>query len=206
MKELIKKLQKYEIRIRKAINDQMQGDFHSVFKGTGLEFDDVRAYQYGDDGRVVMKEGSMRYTKGENKYIELGRDQEPEFDSKDKQLFPRIWDRSNDQGHATFYADWLGLERSQNPQTGEEGYEAPTYADNINWFFTYQMAHMYWRYFMWNFAGKQNDIQGFGSKRDGNWKTGFSFIDNSRLGDQDKMPESLKKNKANITFTYCLLY
>jgi hypothetical protein len=154
-------------------------------------------YKYGDDGRVVMKEGSMRYTKGENKYIELGKDQEPEFDSKDKQLFPRIWDRSNDQGHATFYADWLGLQASQNPQTGEQGYEAPTYADNINWFFTYQMAHMYWRYFMWNFAGKQNDIQGFGSKRDGNWKTGFSFIDDSRLGDQDKMPQSLKNNKAN---------
>ena len=53
MKDLIKKLQKYEIRIRKAINDQMQGDFHSVFKGTGLEFDDVRAYQYGDDVRSI---------------------------------------------------------------------------------------------------------------------------------------------------------
>jgi uncharacterized protein (DUF58 family) len=53
MKNLVKKLQKYEIRIRKAINDQMQGDFHSVFKGTGLEFDDVRAYQYGDDVRSI---------------------------------------------------------------------------------------------------------------------------------------------------------
>ncbi|KAA5539371.1 DUF58 domain-containing protein [Adhaeribacter rhizoryzae] len=53
MKELIKKLQKYEIRIRKVINDQMHGDFHSVFKGTGLEFDDVRAYQYGDDVRAI---------------------------------------------------------------------------------------------------------------------------------------------------------
>jgi uncharacterized protein (DUF58 family) len=53
MKDLVKKLQKYEIRIRKAINDQMQGDFHSVFKGTGLEFDDVRAYQYGDDVRSI---------------------------------------------------------------------------------------------------------------------------------------------------------
>jgi uncharacterized protein (DUF58 family) len=53
MKELVKKLQKYEIRIRKAINDQMHGDFHSVFKGTGLEFDDVRSYQYGDDVRSI---------------------------------------------------------------------------------------------------------------------------------------------------------
>jgi len=146
---------------------------------------------------IGLKEGSMRYTKGEDKYVELGKDKEYDFDSKDKQLFPRVWDRSNDQGHATFYADWLDLARTQDPQTGEEVYEAPTYADNINWFFTYQMAHMYWRYFMWNFAGRQNDIQGFGSKRDGNWKTGFSFIDDSRLGDQAMMPESLKKNKAN---------
>ncbi|GAB3538955.1 DUF58 domain-containing protein [Pontibacter brevis] len=53
MKELVKKLRKYEIRIRKAITTQMQGDFHSVFKGTGLEFDDVRAYQYGDDVRSI---------------------------------------------------------------------------------------------------------------------------------------------------------
>ncbi len=53
MKELLKKLRKYEIRIRKAVNWQMQGDFHSIFKGSGLEFDDVRSYQYGDDVRVI---------------------------------------------------------------------------------------------------------------------------------------------------------
>lgn len=154
-------------------------------------------YEYGDDGRVKLKEGEMKYTKGASAYVEIGRQQDPEFRSEDKQLFVRVWDRSNDQGHADFYADWLGLERSENPQTGETRYEAPTYADNINWFITYQMGHMYWRYFMWNFAGKQNDIQGFGNKRDGNWLSGFSFIDNARLGDQSKMPESLKNNKAN---------
>lgn len=153
-------------------------------------------YEAGEDGRIKMNEGAMRYTKGKEGYVEIGREQEPEFRSEDKQLFPRVWDRSNDQGHADFYADWLGLERSQNPQTGELSYEAPTYGDNINWFVTYQMGLMYWRYFMWNFAGKQNDVQGFGNKRDGNWVTGISFIDNIRLGDQAKMPESLRVNKA----------
>ena len=155
------------------------------------------SYDYGEDGRVRMKEGSTKYSKGADKYVVIGQDQEPKYDSKDMQLFPRIWDRSNDQGHADFYADWLGLERTQNPQTGEQGYAAPSYADNINWFFTYQMGFMYWRYFMWNFAGKQNDVQGFGNKRDGNWIAGLSFIDNGRLGDQSKMPESLRNNKAN---------
>ena len=75
--------------------------------------------------------------------------------------------------------------------------KAPSYGDNLRWFFTYQNGFMYWRYFMWNFAGKQNDIQGSGNKRDGNWITGFSFVDNTRLGDQSKMPDALKINKAH---------
>lgn len=147
-------------------------------------------------GQVVTKEGEMKYTKGKDHYIEIGRSQEPEYDSKDMVLFPRVWDRSNEQGHADFYSDWLGLEKKQNPQTGETSYESPTYGDNINWFFTYQMGFMYWRYFMWNFAGRQNDIQGYGNKRDGNWIAGIAPIDNARLGDQSKLPESIRNNKA----------
>lgn len=133
-------------------------------------------------------EGEMRYIKGKNKYLEIGKKVEPEYDSKDEQLFPRVWDNSR----AQFYVDWLGL-----APTGNGSYEPPNYADNINWFITYQMGHMYWRYFMWNFAGRQNDIQGYGNKRDGNWISGFSFIDNTRLGDQSKMPSSIRNNKAN---------
>ncbi|MBD0331127.1 MAG: DUF2723 domain-containing protein [Chitinophagaceae bacterium] len=155
-------------------------------------------YKRDDMGQIDFKEGPMKYAKdtAENKYVELGREQEPKYDSKDMMLFPRVWDRTNDQQHADFYADWLDLGRSENPQTGEITYEAPTYADNIKWFVTYQMGFMYWRYFMWNFSGRQNDIQGFGNKRDGNWISGLSFIDNPRLGDQSKMPDSLKHNKA----------
>jgi hypothetical protein len=144
-----------------------------------------------------MDEGEMKYGKGEKNYIETGRQQNYTYESADKMLFPRVWDNNNAQSHVDFYAGWLGLGRSQNPQTGEVTYDAPTYGDNIQWFITYQLGFMYWRYFMWNFAGKQNDIQGLGNKRDGNWKSGISFIDNSRLGDQSRLPESLKKNKAN---------
>lgn len=140
-----------------------------------------------------LTESEMKYVKGDGKYIPIGRTREYNFKSDVKQLFPRIWDSSNDQYHADFYAEWLGL--AQDPQTGK--YEAPSYGDNINWFFGYQMSHMYWRYFMWNFSGKQNDIQGFGNKRDGNWISGFSFIDNKRLGDQSKLPDSIKDNKAH---------
>jgi len=140
-------------------------------------------------------ESEMKYMKGKDKYEPIGRSREYNFKSEVKQLFPRVWDSSDDQYHAQSYAEWLRL--SQDPQTGK--YEAPSYAQNLEWFFTYQMSHMYWRYFMWNFSGKQNDIQGFGNKRDGNWITGVGFVDNKRLGDQQMLPESIKNNKAHNT-------
>ncbi|MBI5858684.1 MAG: DUF2723 domain-containing protein [Sphingobacteriales bacterium] len=141
--------------------------------------------------------GEMRYVKGKDKYIPIGKKIDYKFNSDVQQYFPRIWDGTNDQGHADFYADWLNLGKYQDQQTGKIKYEAPTYADNFEWFFTYQSSFMYWRYFMWNFAGKQNDIQGYGNKRDGNWISGFSFMDNKRLGDQDQLPDSIKNNKAH---------
>ncbi|HMK27939.1 MAG TPA: DUF2723 domain-containing protein [Chitinophagaceae bacterium] len=144
-------------------------------------------------------EGEMRYVKGKTKYVPIGRKTEYRYNSDVKQIFPRVWDPSNDQGHADFYAEWLNLGQYQDPQTGKVSYEAPTYADNFNWFFTYQMGLMYWRYFMWNFSGKQNDVQGLGNKRDGNWISGISFIDNKRLGNQSELPDSLKNNKAHNT-------
>ncbi|MER3497966.1 MAG: DUF2723 domain-containing protein [Chitinophagaceae bacterium] len=147
---------------------------------------------------VEMKKGEMKYVKNDSlkKYIPIGTDDEPTFESEDMQVFPRVWDRSNEQGHAQFYADWLNL-YERDLQGNITGYKAPTYGDNIKWFFTYQMGLMYWRYFMWNFAGRQNDVQGFGNVRDGNWISGISFIDNQMLGDQSKMPESSTTNKAH---------
>jgi hypothetical protein len=102
-------------------------------------------------------------------------------------FLPRVWDASNDQGHATFYQRWLNL---------EDG-EKPTMAHNISWALSYQIGWMYLRYFGWNFIGKQNDIQGFGNKRDGNSITGVKVVDNAMLGNQDKIPSSIRNNKAN---------
>lgn len=140
---------------------------------------------------VVEKE--MRYQRVGDKYEPIGPVREYAYPASQKQLFPRIWDSSDEQNHARFYIQWLGLD--VDPKTGRP--MAPSYGDNLNWFFTYQMDWMYWRYFMWNFAGKQNDVQGLGNPRDGNWITGISFIDEARLGDQSKLPESLQNNKAN---------
>ncbi|MEY3060334.1 MAG: hypothetical protein RL000_1686, partial [Bacteroidota bacterium] len=136
---------------------------------------------------IDYKEGSMKYVKGKDKYLEVGRDQKPVYESADMMFLPRVWDASNDQGHATFYQRWLNL---------EDG-EKPTMAQNISWALSYQIGWMYLRYFGWNFIGKQNDIQGFGNKRDGNSITGVKAVDNAMLGNQDKIPSSIRDNKAN---------
>jgi hypothetical protein len=145
-------------------------------------------------GQYATVEGDRKYTRTGDHYVEIARARDLVYEGKDMMLFPRIWDSGNEQGHADAYASWLGITKNQNdPASGD----MPTYGDNIRWFITYQMGHMYWRYFMWNFAGRQNDVQGDGNKRDGNWISGIGAIDNNRLGDQSKMPSSLQHNKAN---------
>ena len=121
---------------------------------------------------------------------------ETTYAAEDQHFFPRMWDQSNDQGHADYYASFAGI--GKDPKTGE--YQGtPTMGDNISFFAQYQLGWMYLRYFMWNFAGKQDDIQGvtMNNVRDGNWKTGIAPWDNFRLGDQKYMPDSMKHNKAN---------
>lgn len=142
------------------------------------------------------QEYSDTYVKGKNKYVKKGRKLVTTYDPSDLHYFPRMWDNSNDQGHADYYADFAGI--GKDPKTGKY-YSNPTMADNIKFFFQYQLNWMYIRYFMWNFAGKQNDIEGvhMDNVRDGNWITGIPFWDNARLGDQSKLPDTLKQNKAH---------
>ena len=126
-----------------------------------------------------------------------------EYKYAQNMLFPRMYDA----GHAAAYESWMG---------GVDGYEVPydrcgeqmtvkvpTQLENIRFFLSYQCNFMYWRYFMWNFAGRQNDIQGNGELEHGNWLTGIPFIDNARLGDQSLLPDELKENKGHNVF-YCL--
>ena len=118
-------------------------------------------------------------------------------------LFPRM----HSSAHAGAYENWMGgVEGAQVPydRCGEPVMvKMPTQMENIRFFLSYQCNFMYWRYFMWNFAGRQNDIQGNGEPEHGNWITGISFIDDWMLGDQSKMPAELKANKGHNVF-YCL--
>lgn len=141
------------------------------------------------------KETGTKYQKGKDNYVEIGKDFKYIYAAEDKMVFPRVWDASNDQSHADYYASFLNIGQMQDGT-----YErSPNQIDNMHFFLGYQINFMYFRYFMWNFSGKQNDIQGssLANLRDGNWITGINFIDNLRLGNQDKMPDSLTHNKAN---------
>ena len=118
-------------------------------------------------------------------------------------LFPRMYsDR-----HAQAYEEWMGgVDGKEVPcdQCGQTVMvKVPSQFENLRFFFSYQLNFMYWRYFMWNFAGRQNDIQGNGELEHGNWISGIPFLDNARLGDQDKLPSELKNNKGHNVF-YCL--
>ena len=118
-------------------------------------------------------------------------------------LFPRMYSSS----HAQYYENWMGgVSGTQVPydRCGENiMVKVPSQIDNLSFFISYQCNWMYWRYFLWNFAGRQNDIQSHGELEHGNWITGISFIDNWRLGDQSLLPDDLKNNKGHNVF-YCL--
>lgn len=115
-------------------------------------------------------------------------------------LFPRMYSQASDR-HIREYKAWTNFKgravRVQSREGGSYNVQIPTFWENMQFFIKYQCNFMYWRYFMWNFSGRQNDIQSHGELTHGNWITGFPFIDNVMLGDQDLLPDSLKENKGH---------
>ena len=156
----------------------------------------------------VMEKGAPIYSRKEKS----SKDEQDSYfvvNTKDKyvyaqnMLFPRMYSSA----HAQAYNDWLGgIEGRDVPydRCGEPiTVKMPTQMENIKFFLSYQCNWMYWRYFMWNFAGRQNDIQGSGELEHGNWLTGIPFVDNIRLGNQNLLPQELKDNKGHNVY-YCL--
>ena len=153
----------------------------------------------------LIKEGDAVYSQeikqnpgDPDRYIVTGHKQDYKYIPQQNMLFPRI----HSDAHAQQYIDWLGMDMS-DPSRHVEGetlvasdgtvmeretVARPTMGDNLRFFIDYQLNYMYWRYFMWNFAGRQNDIQGMGEITQGNWLSGIPFIDNLRLGDQSLLP------------------
>lgn len=152
-----------------------------------------------DENGYIYEDGSMKYAKGKDKYLPLGIDKKPTFPASAKHFFPRIWD-SNDSpptNHASFYADWVGIQKYKDQKTGQVSWDRePNFGDNIKFFVGYQFNAMYLRYFLWNFMGRQNDIQGQGGIREGGAISGISFIDNIFYPGDSDLPDSIKNSKG----------
>ncbi len=130
----------------------------------------------------------------------------PVYDPRFVTIFPRMWSQQEER-HARDYERWgrvKGVPLKVNQGEGTETINKPTFGENLAFFWNYQVIHMYFRYFMWNFAGRQNDIQGNGGKVEGNWESGIPFLDKARLGSQAK-PESLKSKAQNHFYLLPLL-
>ena len=170
------------------------------------------------NGKVQTSKGEHKYTRvvktnanESNQYVDLGPQESPVYAPETNMLFPRIHSSS----HAEDYASLLGTNVVGQPVEATEfidesgnvlrttNVNKPTFAENLEFFFSYQLHHMYWRYFMWNFAGRQNDIasNGPGDVARGNWISGIPFIDNSRLPNLEFVPDEFgKENKGNNVF------
>jgi hypothetical protein len=150
--------------------------------------------KYVDDKPYYIQKGG--------KYVIADMRQKPTFDSNLCTIFPRMYSREPD--HIEAYKQWANIKGRNVTVTGEDGepktIQIPTFSENLKFFFRYQINHMYWRYFMWNFAGRQSDIQSHGEISNGNWISGINFIDSMRLGDQTKLPQEFKNNKGHNTY------
>ncbi len=164
--------------------------------------------QYYNAPEVDREDGNPVYIKDATKgrYV-INDDRKgiiPVYDERFQTLFPRMWsDRQS--GHISMYKQYGGNKGTPisvtQPDGSSEILYKPTFGENLRFFFTYQLNHMYIRYFMWNFAGRQNNIESQGDPAHGNWISGIGFIDNMRLGDQSNLPASMN-NPAKTTFYF----
>ena len=157
------------------------------------------------DPQNRYSEGKAIYTPIGDKYVVTNHRVIPNYDEKFNMIFPRMWS-TMEAFHAEDYQEWGKIKGTRIQHKNEQGENEvivkPTFTENMRFFFRYHVNHMYWRYFMWNFVGRQNDIQSHGSVIHGNWISGIKFIDEAMLGDQDNLPASLAHNKARNTYYF----
>jgi hypothetical protein len=149
--------------------------------------------------------GKNIYSQIDGKYKVTHNRFSPNYDKKFVTLFPRMWSSMN-ASHAEDYKEWAEIKGTRIKHKNERGevetIVKPTFGENLKFFFRYQVNHMYWRYFMWNFVGRQNDVQSHGSVINGNWLSGIDFIDEARLGSQQNLPAKFANNKARNTYYF----
>lgn len=162
------------------------------------------------DGKPVIEEGksiirqSLKTDADEpDKYLTIGKVEKYKYEPELDMIFPRMY--SEKDNHISAYKEWSGFKgksvKVETPQ-GTKTVKKPTFGENLQFFLDYQLNHMYWRYFMWNFAGRQNDLQGHGEVDKGNWISGFKFIDKYIEGDTTYLPDDLKNNPGRNVFYF----
>ncbi|MCW3786821.1 protein O-mannosyl-transferase family [Plebeiibacterium sediminum] len=180
------------------LNREQYGDrplFYGEYYNSEIDFKASQEKQ-GDPIRI-KKDGEYKTVDHKPEYV---------FNDKTLTIFPRMYSR--DGRHIEQYKSWAGPSKGKDVQvvdqeTGDtKTITLPTWGDNLAFFLRYQVGYMYFRYFMWNFAGRQNDIQGNGEVTKGNWISGIPFIDNARLGDQSKLPDTYKNNKGRNKYYF----
>lgn len=155
--------------------------------------------QYYNAPTEAIENGKPTYRPRNGKYEIIKYSPEVIYDDRFMTFFPRMWSPQSD--HKVQYRKWGKIKGTPVKITDGSGETKtiykPTFVENIRFFINYQVGHMYLRYFMWNFSGRQNDIQGHGGPLKGNWLTGIDFLDEIRLGPQDDLPESMDTPSRN---------
>ncbi len=167
--------------------------------------------QYGDrplftgqyfNAPVTDSKDTYTYMKSNGRYEKTYLKTTYNFDERFMSFFPRMWSWRSD--HVNEYKKWGNVKgipiRATNSMGEQEIKHVPTFSENIGFFFKYQIGFMYWRYFMWNFVGRQNDTQGHGDLFNGNWITGIKSLDGIRLGNQDKLTSEMLNHPARNTY------
>lgn len=154
--------------------------------------------QYFNAPLINIKDGEPIYYQDETKgeYIKIGSKPIYEYDARFCGFFPRMHSNNRPPYYEQEYNRWGGKLNGPTYMVNGNPITKPSFGNNLKYFFNYQFGHMYWRYFMWNFSGRQNDMQGYGDIRNGNWITGIKFLDKMRLGNQSELPDSMTSEKA----------
>ncbi|MCU4176794.1 protein O-mannosyl-transferase family [Carboxylicivirga sp. N1Y90] len=176
------------------LNREQYGD-RPLFLGQNYNSPLDRKAMQGEKGSPVR-------IKKEGEYITVDYRPQYKFDDRTTTLFPRMYSR--EAHHVEQYKNWTNFKGKRVNVEDERGAPktlmVPTFGENITFFIRYQVVHMYWRYFMWNFSGRQNDIQGHGEIHKGNWITGIKFIDEAMYGDETLLSDIYAKNKARNAY------
>ena len=163
-----------------------------------------------ESGKPVVKEGKqiirqvVKTDENEpDRYVVIGREEEYVYEDELNMFFPRMY--SEKPNHISAYKEWSGFKGHNvlvNTPQGTKTVKNPTFGENLRFFLDYQLNYMYWRYFLWNFVGRQNDIQGHGEVDKGNWISGIKFIDKFIEGDSTYMPDDMKDNPGRNVFYF----